>query len=375
MSIQSKLDKVIAAVNGSLDGAYNETVTGETVEQKLDELAQTIKNSGGGGGSTDLDAFISGKMSMVTSNLEIIPDFAFSAKKELLAVDINDAIYIGKYAFSSAPSSSISGSGENDEGDEGEGEDDLVFNNNNLVFVGMNSVTNIAEGAFMSDKNLIITQLPESLRVIDKNAFRNCPKVQLNSLPSNLTYIGDDALDPQENFPFEDVSNTLMYIGSGFTYEQLRTYLAPLVTFENGVLDLSRVPSVWIGISINSDITQGRNIFTDDISMVQSIVFPDSVTSIGNGAFSNCLALTSLTIPDSVTSIGNGAFGGCVALGMVDMTAFDGSNIPEVHTTSFNADQHSENFAFAFVSQDVLNAFAAYSNWSTYSQYFEVQSA
>ena len=42
-----------------------------------------------------------------------------------------------------------------------------------------------------------------------------------------------------------------------------------------------------------------------------SITIPDSVTSIGSGAFSGCTGLTSITIPDSVTSIGSSAFSGC----------------------------------------------------------------
>ena len=41
------------------------------------------------------------------------------------------------------------------------------------------------------------------------------------------------------------------------------------------------------------------------------VVIPDSVTSIGEFAFSVCSALTSVTIPDSVTSIGRSAFYGC----------------------------------------------------------------
>ena len=45
-----------------------------------------------------------------------------------------------------------------------------------------------------------------------------------------------------------------------------------------------------------------------------SITIPDSVTSIGDGAFKNCSGLTSITIPKSVTSIGDSAFDGCTNL-------------------------------------------------------------
>ena len=47
---------------------------------------------------------------------------------------------------------------------------------------------------------------------------------------------------------------------------------------------------------------------------LQSITYPDSVTSIGNYAFYNCKNLTGITIPDSVTSIGKCAFSGCTRL-------------------------------------------------------------
>ena len=47
---------------------------------------------------------------------------------------------------------------------------------------------------------------------------------------------------------------------------------------------------------------------------IKSITIPDSVTSIGDSAFSGCRSLTDITIPDSVTSIGCEAFYNCSSL-------------------------------------------------------------
>ncbi|MCC8111904.1 MAG: leucine-rich repeat domain-containing protein [Ruminococcus sp.] len=44
------------------------------------------------------------------------------------------------------------------------------------------------------------------------------------------------------------------------------------------------------------------------------ITIPDSVISIGSEAFECCYSLTDITIPNSVTSIGNGAFYYCTSL-------------------------------------------------------------
>ncbi len=52
-------------------------------------------------------------------------------------------------------------------------------------------------------------------------------------------------------------------------------------------------------------------------SSLTSITIPNSVTSIGSGAFSGCSSLTSITIPNSVTSIGWAAFYDCSKLAVI----------------------------------------------------------
>ena len=50
--------------------------------------------------------------------------------------------------------------------------------------------------------------------------------------------------------------------------------------------------------------------------LIKTVIIKDGVTTIGNRAFSEC-GLTSVTIPNTVTSIGLGAFDHCNSLSSV----------------------------------------------------------
>ena len=63
----------------------------------------------------------------------------------------------------------------------------------------------------------------------------------------------------------------------------------------------------------NSVTTIGYSAFAD-CSSLTSVTIGNSVTTIGWGAFSDCSSLTSVTIGNSVTTIGRDAFSGCSSL-------------------------------------------------------------
>jgi hypothetical protein len=64
----------------------------------------------------------------------------------------------------------------------------------------------------------------------------------------------------------------------------------------------------------------GRGAFSG-CDQLTSIAIPDSVSSIGSGAFVFCTKLTELTIPDGVTNIGDGAFNACFSLKSITVEA------------------------------------------------------
>ncbi|HEV7927387.1 MAG TPA: leucine-rich repeat domain-containing protein, partial [Verrucomicrobiae bacterium] len=75
----------------------------------------------------------------------------------------------------------------------------------------------------------------------------------------------------------------------------------------------------------------GANAF--ESSSLSGVTIPDSITSIGAGAFEFCTGLGSVTIPGSVTEIGEDAFNECISL----TNAVLGEGVPSIGYGMFEA--------------------------------------
>ena len=64
-----------------------------------------------------------------------------------------------------------------------------------------------------------------------------------------------------------------------------------------------------------------------------SVTIPNTVTSIGSGAFSSCKSLPSIAIPNTVTNIGKSAFSSCSAL--KSFTFPDNNSITSIENDTF----------------------------------------
>mgnify|MGYP002533154196 CR=1 FL=1 len=175
-----------------------------------------------------------------------------------------------------------------------------------------NGVTDVGDLAFGLCSSLKKVSLPEGLKSIGALAFGYAdpgPRNKLTeiTIPSSVTSIGECAF---ANAALESIviPNGVETIGdSAFYTETLKEVSMPIV---EGIsfYDVFYNPEK---VEITSGNAVPNEYFYDDhdrVNSLKSVILPESITSIGNGAFFNCSSLTEITIPSSVTSIGDSAF-------------------------------------------------------------------
>ena len=236
------------------------------------------------------------------------------------------------------------------------------------------SVTSIGNGAFFSDSCLTTVIIPNSVTKIGEAAFQCCTGLTSLTIPNSVNSIGkyifsfcrdlssiviessNTKYDSRDNCNaiIETESNTLIagcmntiipisvtsigegaFWGSGLTSVSIPVSITSIG--ENPFRDCSVLNHINVDSgnskydsrdNCNALIETESNIL---IAGCMNTIIPNSVTAIGNWAFSGCTNLTSVLIPNSVEKLGADSFYGCTALETISLP----NSLNEITTVTF----------------------------------------
>lgn len=105
----------------------------------------------------------------------------------------------------------------------------------------------------------------------------------------------------------------------------------------NDYTPTSQIPNVTSAkkIEIGNTVTSIGNYAFSYCHSLTSVTIPDTMTSIGQSAFSYCYSLTSVAIPDHVTSIGSEVFMSCNVLQSATFVGKDRATVQDMSNYPF----------------------------------------
>ena len=165
-----------------------------------------------------------------------------------------------------------------------------------------NSVTSIGNYAFFCCSGLMSVIIPNSLKIIEYDAFEECSSLTSIEIPNSVTSIESSAFSSCTSLTSITIGNSVTSIGIN-PFSSCSSLTSITVDAGNSVYDSRENCNAIIETSSNTLV----------VGCKKSTI-PNSVTGIGEDAFSGCFGLTSIILPNHVTRIGDSAFHSCSSL-------------------------------------------------------------
>lgn len=204
----------------------------------------------------------------------------------------------------------------------------IIKTSRNALVVGCKTtiipsdIKSIATSAFYERKGLSNISFPSTLVSIGLYSFAGCTDLKTVDLPNSVTEIGSYAFENCSSLESINLSNSLLSIPDRLfsSCNSLSSIKIPKRVSSIGILvfygcgNLKKMEVEEGNEYYDSRETCNAIIRTNDNCLLfgcQSTRIPSSITSIDRYAFRNITGLESITIPMSVSLLGSSAFEGC----------------------------------------------------------------
>jgi hypothetical protein len=225
------------------------------------------------------------------------------------------------------------------------------------------SVKSIGKMAFR-DSKMTALAIPASVTSIASDAFVGC-----SSLTSLTVDAGNKAFSIQDGVLYnKDKTALILYPegkpGNSFTIPKTVTSIEIQGSAVLGIAMFINLQAIAVEAGNTAYSAQDGVLYTKNMTTLVSyppnktggsFVIPNTVTTIGVGAFLSCNNLTSVTIPNSVTSIEYAAFRGCGGLDSLVIPA----SVKSIGSLSFVMGGNRLTITFAAGSNISAGDFAA----------------
>lgn len=223
------------------------------------------------------------------------------------------------------------------------------------------TLTTISTDVFYGCSNLSNVNLHEGLQTIGERAFYNC-KLAYITIPSTVTSIGNGAfkgnptvsvtwlpktctIGTDDSAPFYSTSSKITSFSFGDSVQIIPAYLCK---------NMSKLDTVVIPPTVTNIY---RNAFMYCTSL-KSFTFPEGLVTVATSVLEGCTGLKKVVIPESVTTINTDAFYGCSGLQEIYNYAITPQTIAE--RVVYNVNKHT---CFLYVPIDYIDLYRAKTVW------------
>lgn len=178
----------------------------------------------------------------------------------------------------------------------------------------------LKESAFACCLSLKSVTLPSTMTVMERSLLEACYSLKQVILPKGLRSIGENAFAGCNSLARINLPEGLQSIGrSAFKCAGLTALSVPDSVTSIGDMAFKECMKLE-AIRLPAGLKALGTMLFDNCLALPKIALPEGLQTIGNSAFNNCRALTEIRIPDSVSLIYTNAFSHCISLKAITLS-------------------------------------------------------